>query len=271
MSRLLAVAAIAALVGSCAPPPSDPPTRAPTVRETPRPATEVAPAAKAPPAATALHEGKTLPEPVVDDILIGERREQDPRATEATPSDEGGVNLAPDQWDPTAFARPRRRMSVGQVRRTLRDVTGGPGWTDAQGNDKWAPLNPTLGVPDWFVLVTEDLRPGSTFIKFLRDAAIEVCLPLVQGEMDPNVVAPEDRIFLVHADPAAVPVDDQATRANITYLVLRFHGRREAVDSAEVDVWTQLVTGVAADTGSTAEAWQAMCIGLIIHPRFYSY
>ena len=126
-------------------------------------------------------------------------------------------------------------------------------------------------MPDWYVLVSEDLRPSSSFIKFLRDAAIEICLPLVQDETDPNVVAPEDRVFLVHADPALAPADDQATRANAAYLLLRYHGRREALDSGEVDQWVQLVTRVATDTGSTTEAWQAMCIALITHPRFYSY
>jgi len=279
MNRCLhaVLAGVVLWFSACASPPSDE-TQAPaTVVATPANSPAAAPADPAPPtvdpdplrAAPVDPEIKLGPESAVADILIGDRREQAPRGTEAAPRDEGPVDLAPEAWDLSAYVRPLRRVTVRQLRQAIRDATGGAGWT-TRGVDKWGPLEPTLGVPDWLLRVTAETRPNATFNKFLRDAAIETCLPLVSAEMADDFAA-ADRVILRHADPNQAPGDDQATRDTLAYLLLRFHGQRETTDSAEVDRWVQMISQVVTETGSATQAWQATCVALITHPRFYVY
>ncbi len=275
--RITTLLSCVALLVGCEPSPDGTAKHVPGAS---RPVVEAPPSAAAP-TTTTSEQARPTRAPTLDSdkrietevaaIAIGDVREQPARGTPSTTDDEGEVSLVPDNWDPSAFVRPIRRIRVRALRRTLAELTGTAGWRSQWGQDQWGALEPTLGVPDWLLRVTEDLRPSATFMKFLRDAAIDVCLPMVEAEMDPNQVAPAARVFLVHADPNDGPGDDQGTRDNLAYLLLRFHGLDTAADSAEVDRWVQMVSTVMADTGSIAQAWQATCVALVIHQRFYSY
>ena len=280
MIRSLPVAFAGAVLwcAACASPLSDDPRPPAQVAVTPGAASGTGPTPNETPAEAPVPRRtapvdpavKVGPETAVADIMIDGRREQPPRGTEATPRDEGRVDLLPEAWDPSAYVRPLRRLTVNQLRQAIRDATGGDGWITAWGTDKWAPLEPTLGVPDWLIRVTTETRPNATFNKFLRDAAIETCLPLVATEMAPDFPA-DDRVFLRHTDPEVAPADNQATRDALVYLLLRFHGLREVADSPEVDRWVQMISRVLEDTGSATQGWQATCVALITHPRFYIY
>jgi hypothetical protein len=187
----------------------------------------------------------------------------------------GDVALEPDVWDPNAFIRTRRRMTVQQLDRAIRDATGGIGWDDADDGygSSFNQLAPTLGVPDYFSRVQLDLTPGMTFQKFLNDGANVVCSTLINHEQQ---LPPEERVFFVHIDPGTNPVNDSTkTDANIKMLLLRFHGKSYALDGSQIAPWRDLVNTIAANAGpwwgDWLEAWVGMCVALLKHPDFYSY
>jgi len=63
-----------------------------------------------------------------------------------------------------------------------------------------------------------------------------------------------------------------AIRADLSGALLRFHGRTVAADSAELEPWVELFQSASATDGaSPLTGWRAVCIGLLIHPDFYSY
>ena len=90
----------------------------------------------------------------------------------------------------------------------------------------------------------------------------------------------EDRIFLVHASMAdTLPESAEAINANLRYLLLRFHGRRVAVDSPQLSPWSELIERVAEASRGDEEgaepdyeaAWESVCVSLINHPDFFTY
>jgi hypothetical protein len=185
------------------------------------------------------------------------------------------VALEPDIWDPNAFTRPRRRMTVRQLDLAIRDATGGIGWDDADDNSgsSFHQLAPTLGVPDYFRRVQLDLTPGMTFQKFLSDGANSVCATLINTE---NQLPADERVFLVHIGPETNPLSAPLqTDANIKMLLLRFHGKSVALADSAMQPWRDLVNNVAGNVGPNfgawMEAWNAMCVALLSHPDFYSY
>ena len=200
-----------------------------------------------------------------------ENAEQVPAQSESR----GNVGLEPEIWDPNAFIRPRRRMTVAQLDRAILTATGGIGWiaNEWDGYSMWQELAPTLGVPDYFRRVRTDLNPSMTFQKFLSDGANVICTNLIIHEQN---LEPGERVFFVHIPPGINPINDaEATDANIQMLLLRFHGKSIATDSAQIEPWRNLVNTIAANAGpwfgDWLEAWTGMCIALLKHPDFYSY
>ena len=187
----------------------------------------------------------------------------------------GKTSLEPDVWDPDAFTRPRRRMTIPQLDRAIRSATGGIGWSpnDSDQSSRWDELAPTLGVPDYYRRLRADLNPSMTFQKFLGDGANVICTQLIIHEQE---LAPEERVFFVHIPPGTNPVEDPAaTDANIEMLLLRFHGKSVSPESPGFQPWRNLVNTIAANAGpwwgDWLEAWTGMCIALMKHPDFYSY
>lgn len=168
---------------------------------------------------------------------------------------------------PPVDAREVRRMDIDQLDASIRSATGGIGW-DVDGVSQFAELAPSLGVPDYTTRTSEDLTAGLLFQKFLDDAASTVCEELVSRE-----AAGTSNVLTGAADPsvtraAAPAIADQA----IANAVLRFHGRRLAPGEPALDEWTYLFdTTVTVTGGDTLAAWRAVCIGLIVHPDFYTY
>ena len=187
----------------------------------------------------------------------------------------GGVELEPEMWNPNAFIRPRRRMTIDQLERAILTATGGIGWegNESDSQSRWQELAPTLGVADYFRRTRMDLNPSMTFQKFLGDGANVVCTSLMIHEQN---LTPGERVFFVHVSPDINPNDDpQATDTNLQMLLLRFHGKHIPTDSPEFEPWRNLVKTIAANAGpwfgDWMEAWTATCIALMKHPDFYSY
>ena len=160
-------------------------------------------------------------------------------------------------------------MNIPQLDLAIRDVTGGIVWNDPSNyGNMWTALSPTLGVPDFYQRVTEDLTPNLVFQKFLNDAAQSACSTLIWEEQQ---VPADQRVFLVAIDPSEDPnAVPQKTDANLQMLLLRFHQKDVAVTDPAMVPWRWLVTSVASQT-NTMDAWRAVCVALILHPDFYSY
>jgi hypothetical protein len=207
--------------------------------------------------------GDRQPESELKSIAFGEQAEQAPRETPTGTTDEGNVSLAPDVWDPSAFVRPLRRLNIDQLDAALARATGIPMITRlASGNYRGL-----FGKPDYLTSNQEDLRPGVVFTKLYQDLVYHQCWKTVYDEWRGRVSEPV--FFADMAVPS--PIIEADSRANLAYLLLRWHSIDVAPDSAEVDKWYQLLNQLdAANGGNTEEAWQGVCVSLALHPRFYT-
>ena len=76
-----------------------------------------------------------------------------------------------------------------------------------------------------------------------------------------------------------LPESAEAIDANLRYLLLRFHGRRVAIDSPQLSPWSELIERVAEASRGDEEgaepdyqaAWESVCVSLINHPDFFTY
>ena len=175
------------------------------------------------------------------------------------------VGLFPEVIPPH---RDRKRMDIDQLGAAIISVTNGVGWT-VNGNDQFEALARTLGKPDYFDLTSEDLEPAALFQKFLGDAARHVCYELADIEVE---LAPEQRVLMVHASPedtlASAP---EKIEENLAYLLKRYHGRHVALDGAGLQSFRWLYESAEHVTQDPVLAWRTVCIGLIVHPEFYTY
>jgi hypothetical protein len=172
----------------------------------------------------------------------------------------------------TAPDRPRRRMDIDQLDRSIRAVTGGIGWEDGSGRNQFERYASTLGVPDYQQNTIEDRDASVIFLKFLDDAARSVCRRLMTREEEGT----EERTFLVHATPEDVlPAGRSAIDQNLAYLLLRFHGKMIEPSSPEIERWRTAFERSSADPmggdPSAMRGWNAVCVALVNHPDFYTY
>ncbi len=173
----------------------------------------------------------------------------------------GAQPLEPDDRD-------RRRLDLDQINASIRAATGF-GWVDDDGDDRFVQLAATLGKADYRNNTVEDRSASLVFQKFLGDAAHSVCGKLVQNDLGrPSA----DRIFFVHAGvDDLVSTAPEAVEANIRHLLLRFHSRVVEVGSDELEPWMWLHESAGFVSANPRLAWNAVCVGLITHPDFYSY
>jgi hypothetical protein len=164
-------------------------------------------------------------------------------------------------------ARPRRRMDIEQLDRSIERATGRR-WMS--GTTPLFESNArTLGVPDYLMATSEDLEVSALFVKFVDDAARSVCTSLVSADADAEAA---DRIFFVHAElTAELPADADAVDENLRYLLLRYHGRRVEDGAPDLAVWHDLYADARAATDDGEDAWRTVCVALIDHPDFYTY
>ena len=177
--------------------------------------------------------------------------------------------------------RPRRRMNLDQLNLAIREVTGGQYWTEVVNNqerDLFVTLSDTLGKPDYIQSTTEDLTPSALFLKFLDDAARQVCDKRISIDLqamdDPRAEPAPDSVKLwggLSLD-ASMRGDSEAIEAQIRALVLRFHSHHlPEGDSARLAYWRWLFETASLVDGQPLSGWRALCVALINHPDFYSY
>ncbi len=184
------------------------------------------------------------------------------------------VDLAPAVESPS---RARRRMNIDQLNAALRRVSGGIGWTagsgwqgKSAGSDNFNTLALTLGKPNYTDVTAEDLEPGALFQKFLGDAASSICMKLINR--DKAEKSATKRVLMRHVKPTDTSGSNAAgVDKNLAALILRFHGRKLAPKSGQLQQWRFLFTSATKVSKSPTMGWRAVCVALIQHPRFYTY
>ena len=216
----------------------------------------------------ACSDGDAEPATPLDDAPVASRYELPPDGGRSMFGEQRPANLLPPS---EAEARGYRRMNVDQLSAALERVTG-QRWTEGEDSaevELFERLSGSLGKPEYIDTTEEDLGPGLLFQKFLDDAAKSTCGRMIRAD---QAALPDQRRILVEVDVLKAPDEDmQATRRNLQRAILAFHGLTLPDDSPELSRWQTLLDRAHAVTKSTPNAWRAVCVGLITHPRFYSY
>lgn len=172
---------------------------------------------------------------------------------------------------PEVRPRGRARLDIDQIDLAFQTTLGGITWTRRSGNvdvNQFKALSETLGVPDFIDTTVEDLAATPLFSKFLGDAARKACADRIAADL----AITTGRILM-----GDVPLDatlashPEAIEAQISSLLLRFHGQTLRPADPGFGEWRWLFQSSTQLTGSSTTAWQAMCVALITHPDFYTY
>lgn len=232
-----------------------PPVTPPTVAEPPVP--------EDPPRTPATEPGHGQPPPEDRPVVVGEGEQANLLPPEAPP---------PPVVPAEAPARPRRRMNLDQLDASIRQATGGVGWTEVRGNvevNLFVELASTLGKPDFVQVTHEDLEPSALFQKFLDDAARSVCAATLAADAQRPAA---ERALLRFVEADTVPAEARAAvTANLQYLLRRFHGRNLRLDDPNLEAWRWQLEATVFSQVAPAAAWGAVCVALITHPHFYTY
>ena len=173
-----------------------------------------------------------------------------------------------------SLTRPRRRMDVDQVDAAMERISGGICWTNGNGDCEnedrlFVTLASSLGKPDFLNSTQEDLSPSALFQKFLGDAARFVCHEMLQSELNSAAVEP---ILFQHVTPDdTLESNPEGINANLSALILRFHGRHIPADSPRLELWRWLFQTSSYVANDPALGWRNVCVGLFSHPDFFTY
>lgn len=175
-----------------------------------------------------------------------------------------------------------QRMRIDTLQASMTKVAG----NDIHGNPiRWmfngkdgfsdAAFGKALGRPDYQTLTDESTVPNALYLKFVGDAARDICTQMAKNDQKRSDAATR-ALF-----PKA-PVDGTATdaqiEANLAYLILRFLGLRvdpkDAMIPALRAVYDAGVASVAVPEGSellpAAEGWRSVCVTLFESPLFHN-
>lgn len=167
---------------------------------------------------------------------------------------------------PPPVPRTRVRMHMDQLESSLTSVLGGLEWGGSKS--KWTPHYSALGVPDFMNSVREIIEPTLLFDKLLGDAARDLCPQLLTQEKD---LPMEERVFLTQVELTdTLTTSPDLVEANLSLLLLRFHGRHIPVGDERLTPWKTLFGNTVSLSESTETAWTAVCVALLIHPEFSS-
>ena len=170
---------------------------------------------------------------------------------------------------PPLMERTRIRVHIDQLKASFAEVTGGLDWVDKQGASLWDLKAGELGVPNYMSSVIEIRETTLLFAKLMGDAARDICPLLMDKEVNAE---PDARIFLMEVEPTdTYATAPEAVEANLSKLVLRFHGRYYPSGDPRLSPWLNLFATGSAATGDPMATWTAVCVALIMHPDFVSY
>ena len=222
--------------------------------------------------ATACSSGSGDPAPGGPGVGVDERGPQTP--IDHTPVDPGKI----------VKSAAARRFSVQQLRRSLPKLFGldaddkGITWMVGT-NEGLTRFDDPLGDPDFLDTTEQGLEPSPLYLKFMDDAARDVCNRALVADAAKEAQA--DRVLLRHVDIGDTAESAAAAVAeNMRYLKLRFHGAYVAKgdDAAIAPLITLFSDATAAAAAAdppaaepASEGWRAVCVGLVLSPEFHVY
>ncbi len=188
------------------------------------------------------------------------------------------VDHPPIDIPPEIHSRGARRLSVGQLRASLpiamgktsagADVT----WTSGGGTAYFTTFSRALGEADYLNITEENLEPSPLYMKFMDDAARDVCDKALVADFAKTDAAA--RTLLRHvALTDNLTTNEAGIERNLRYLKLRLHAVKIADgDSASLEGLKKLFGAAAkANNHSVREGWRAVCIALLTAPEFHLY
>ena len=167
--------------------------------------------------------------------------------------------------------RDRRRMNLDQLNTATQQLMGGLEWSEIRNGSPvnlFEALSETLGKPDFIESTEEDLTPSSLFLKFLSDAAGELCLARLDADLEGDG---EPRLLILASPEDSLQSDPEAIEENLAALLLRFHGHSLSREAPLFRHWLWLYESAEFVSGTPLDAWRAVCVALFTHPDFYSY
>ena len=170
---------------------------------------------------------------------------------------------------PPPQVRNKIRLDVLQLKASISQATGGVNWVDKNGKDRWAAYLGALSVPDYEYTTQEDLSVTLMYDKLLGDAARDICPALLEKDV---AAAPEERVFLMKVTPTdTYKSAPEQVKANISRLLLRYHGRKVDPNDPKMEHWRFMVESTMHFSNDPVSIWTAVCVALITHPDFSGY
>ena len=197
-------------------------------------------------------------------------------ALDPPPPDDIHIDEGPAATGP----RRARRLSAEQLRASLMRATGFDYLGSARVRDATTPQGSivrdnvpllevyrgSLGAPDYNYVTQPALEPSMTFAKLAGDGVRAVCRLVSDAELgDEGHPSGEAHLLLV---PGAESQNEEAIRANLVLLSLRYWGQIHAENDATIDALFALHQTAGADA---AAPWRAVCIGMLSDARFLTY
>lgn len=198
----------------------------------------------------------------------------------ALPFDHPPVNTPPSITSAGA-----QRLSIAQLRGTLPVALGtnldgsAITWLYPNNQPGLTVVATTLGEPDYIETTEEDLSASPLYLKFMDDAARDVCNRALTADYSRGT--PSQRALVRYADTADTASTNAAgVNQNLRYLKLRFHSVKVAdEDDASIaplrDLFARGVQGSAGARTPTAndvkEGWRVVCVALVTAPEFHIY
>ena len=197
---------------------------------------------------------------------------------DSLPLDHPPVDLPPQ-------SRRIKRMTVAMLANTLPVVAGNVVnskpivWTEklkgqeqnVLQNEKGLSL--TLGQPNYISTTSEPAEPSALYLKFMDDMARSVCNQMLNADQEKT--SSDDRALIRFAELGDTK-DDEAIRANLRYLMLRFWAQKVSdSDSVATDglktVFDKSAAGAKASQDPAIEGWRGVCVALYTSPSFHLY
>jgi hypothetical protein len=160
------------------------------------------------------------------------------------------------------------RMSLRQVNNSIITIFGAP-WSvnDGGGNRyKFADFAYSLGAPDYYSRLSEDLAPQMMFAQGLEEGALAICGDAIAA--DPMKPAAQ-RAVLRRIDDVTNATGDQIN-ANLADMKLRFHGIDVGGDMSRLSPYLDLYNRVAQmdPMNGPSNGWYAVCVAMVTDDAF---
>ena len=162
-------------------------------------------------------------------------------------------------------------MNLDQLDASMRLLMGGLQWSEVRGGvevNLFEVFAETLGKPDFIESTDEDLSPSSLFLKFLNDAANQLCQARIEADLSAEG---EPRLLILAGADETIQSAPEAIEENLSALLLRFHGHALSPEDPLFRHWRWLYESAEFVSGTPLVAWRSVCVALFTHPDFYSY